>query len=432
VNTQPQNIPHIVVIGAGFGGLNFCKVFPRKLARITLVDRTNHHLFQPLLYQVATAGLAVPDVAQPVRSILSNRPNITVLMDEVTGVDLAARRVSCRTSSLDYDYLVVAAGGQTSYFGHPEWEEFAPGLKTIEDAVRVRREILGAFERAETIDDPDEQRRLMTTVVIGGGPTGVELAGAFAELQRHVLAGDFRRVNLKIARVILVEGSPRVLGQYSEDLSAKALKQLEDLGVSVQLGTRVADIREGEVDIQGGETIRAGNIIWAAGVSASPIGGMLGVQPDRAGRVPVLPDLSIQDHPEIFAIGDMVTVINPDGSPVPGICPAAIQMGQHAARLIARELKARACGAGPAKREPFQYFDKGSMATIGRRRAVAQIRKLEISGMLAWLIWLFVHLVFLIGFRNKFSVLTSWTYSYVTYKRGARVIYVGPPRPGAG
>jgi NADH dehydrogenase len=427
VNTQPPNLPRIVVIGAGFGGLTFCKSFPRALAQITVLDRTNHHLFQPLLYQVATAGLAVPDIAQPVRSILAKRRDITVLMDDVTGVDLTARRVTCRTSSLDFDYLVVAAGGQTSYFGHPEWEKHAPGLKSIDDAVRIRHAILGAFERAETIDDPVEQRRLLTTVVIGGGPTGVELAGAFAELQRHVLAGDFRRVNLKIARVILVEGSPRVLGQYSEDLSAKALKQLEDLGVSVWLGTRVAEIREGEVDIQGGETIRAENIIWAAGVSASPIGGMLGVKPDRAGRVPVLPDLSVHGHPEILAIGDIVTVTDPEGTPVPGICPAAIQMGQHAARVIAKEIKARARGKEPSTREPFHYFDKGSMATIGRRRAVAQIRKLEISGMLAWLMWLFVHLVFLIGFRNKFSVLTSWTYSYVTYKRGARVIYGGQP-----
>jgi NADH dehydrogenase len=432
VNTQPQALPHIVVVGAGFAGLNFCKDFPRGLSRITVVDRTNHHLFQPLLYQVATAGLAVPDIAQPVRSILAKRPDITVLMDEVTGIDPAARRVTCRTSLLDYDYLIIAAGGQTSYFGHPEWEKHAPGLKTIEDAVRIRHDILGAFERAEAIDDPVEQRRLMTTVVIGGGPTGVELAGAFAELQSHVLAGDFRRVNPKIARVILVEGSPRVLGQYSEDLSAKALKQLEDLGVSVRLGTRVAEIREGEVDIQGGETIRAGNIIWAAGVSGSPLAAMLGVQPDRAGRVPVLPDLSIQGLPEILALGDMVTITSPDGSAVPGICPAAIQMGQHAARTLAREIRSRARDKEPAKREPFRYFDKGAMATIGRRRAIAQIRKLEVSGMLAWLMWLFVHLVFLIGFRNKISVLTSWTYSYITYKRGARVIYGGKPAQAGG
>ena len=432
MNTQPTSPPSIVVIGAGFGGLNFCKSFPRALARITVVDRTNHHLFQPLLYQVATAGLAVPDIAQPIRSILANRPDITVLMDEVTAIDLDARRVQCRTASLEYDYLVVAAGGQTSYFGHPEWERHAPGLKSIDDAVRIRREILGAFERAETIDDPVEQRRLLTTVVIGGGPTGVELAGAFAELQRHVLRGDFRRVNPGIARVILVEGSSRVLGQYSEELSAKARMQLEDLGVSVWVGARVADIREGEVDIQGGETIRAGNIIWAAGVSASPLAGMLGVQPDRAGRVPVLPDLSIQGHPEVFALGDMVTVTNADGTPVPGICPAAIQMGHHAARVIAREIESLARAAAPGPRQSFRYCDKGTMATIGRRRAVAQFRKLEISGMLAWMMWLFVHLVFLIGFRNKLSVFTNWTYSYLTYKRGARVIYGGPPAPGAG
>lgn len=429
MNTQPTSQPHIVVIGAGFGGLNFCKSFPRGIARITVIDRTNHHLFQPLLYQVATAGLAVPDIAQPVRSILAKRQDITVLMEEITGIDLAARRVTCGEAVFDYDYLVVAAGGHTSYFGHPEWERHAPGLKSIEDAVRIRREILGAFERAETIDDPVEQRRLLTTVVIGGGPTGVELAGAFAELQRHVLTGDFRRVNPRIARVILIEGSQHVLAQYSAELSEKARKQLEDLGVSVWVGSRVADIREGEVDIQGGETIRAGNIIWAAGVSASPLGGVLGAKTDRGGRVSVLPDLSIEGHPEVLAIGDMVTVTNPDGTPVPGICPAAIQMGQHAARVLAREIKSRARGAEPAARAPFRYFDKGSMATIGRRRAIAQIRRLEVSGMLAWMMWLFVHLVFLVGFRNKISVFLSWTYSYLTYKRGARVIYGGHPRP---
>ncbi|HUG12466.1 MAG TPA: NAD(P)/FAD-dependent oxidoreductase, partial [Opitutaceae bacterium] len=329
-------------------------------------------------------------------------------------------------------YLVVAAGGQTSYFGHPEWEEHAPGLKSIDDAVRIRHEILGAFERAEMTDDPAEQRRLLTTVVIGGGPTGVELAGAFAELQLHVLAGDFRRVNPGVARVILVEGSPRVLGQYSEDLSAKARKQLEDLGVSVWVGTRVANIRAGEVDIQGGETIRAGNIIWAAGVSGSPLAAMLGVQPDRAGRVPVQPDLSLAGHPELFALGDMVTVTNADGSLVPGICPAAIQMGKHAAGVLAREIAARSHGAEPDPREPFRYSEKGTMATIGRRRAIAQFRKLELSGMLAWLMWLFIHLVFLVGFRNKISVFLSWTYSYFTYKRGARVIYGGPPAKDGG
>lgn len=429
MNTKPENPPHIVLIGAGFGGLNFCKSLPRGIARVTVVDRTNHHLFQPLLYQVATAGLAVPDVAQPIRSILHDRRDITVLMDEVTGIDVAARRVTCRTTSLQYDYLVVAAGGHTSYFGHTEWEKHAPGLKSIDDAVRIRREILGSFEKAETIDDPVEQRRLLTTVVIGGGPTGVELAGAFAELQRHVLAGDFRRVNLRLARVILIEGSNNVLGSYSDALSASARKQLEDLGVSVWVGTRVLEIREGEVELQGGDTIRAGNIIWAAGVGASPLAGMLGAETDKAGRVSVLPDLSIKDRPEVFAIGDMVTIKNADGTPVPGICPAAIQMGKHTARVLAREIKTRSKGETPPPRRPFSYFDKGAMATIGRRRAIAQIRKLEVSGILAWLMWLFVHLVFLVGFRNKISVLTSWFYSYLAYKRGARVIYGGTTLP---
>lgn len=431
MSTQPNNAPHIVLIGAGFGGLNFCKSFPRATARITVVDRTNHHLFQPLLYQVATAGLAVPDIAQPIRSILHDRPDITVLMDEVTGIDVNARTVTCRSARLDYDYLVVAAGGQTSYFGHPEWETHAPGLKSIDDAVRIRREILGSFERAETIDDPVEQRRLLTTVVIGGGPTGVELAGAFAELQRHVLTGDFRRVNLRLARVILIEGSPNVLSSYSAELSASARKQLEDLGVSVWVGTRVSDIREGEVELQGGETIHAGNIIWAAGIGASPLARMLGADTDKAARVKVLPDLSVKDHAEVFALGDMITITNPDGTAVPGICPAAIQMGQHTARVLANEIKARRKGQNPAPRRPFSYFDKGAMATIGRRRAIAQIRRLEVSGMLAWLMWLFVHLVFLIGFRNKISVLTNWIYSYLTYKRGARVIYGGKIPPSS-
>jgi len=421
--------PHIVLIGAGFGGLNFCKSFPRDVARITVVDRTNHHLFQPLLYQVATAGLAVPDIAQPIRSIFHDRPDITVLMEEVTGIDVNARRVTCHAATLDYDYLVVAAGGQTSYFAHPEWENHAPGLKSIDDAVRIRREILGSFESAETTDDPVEQRRLLTTVVIGGGPTGVELAGAFAELQRHVLTGDFRRVNLRLARVILIEGSPNVLANYSTELSASARKQLEDLGVSVWVGTRVSEIHEGKVVLQGGETIHAGNIIWAAGISASPLARMLEADTDKAGRVKVLPDLSIMDHPEVFALGDMITITNPDGTPVPGICPAAIQMGQHTARVLAREIKARARGEDPPTRRPFSYFDKGAMATIGRRRAIAQIRKLEVSGVLAWLMWLFVHLVFLIGFRNKISVLTNWIYSYLTYRRGARVIYGGSIQP---
>jgi NADH:ubiquinone reductase (H+-translocating) len=428
MNTAPDTRPHVVVLGAGFAGLNFAQRFPGGIARITLVDRTNHHLFQPLLYQVATAGLAVPDIAQPVRSILSNKRDVTVLMDEVTGFDLAARTVRLRTCDLSYDHLVVALGGRTSYFGHPEWEQFAPGLKTIDDAIRIRREVLHAFERAEMTDDPAERQRLMTVVVIGGGPTGVELAGTFAELQRNVLAKDFRRLNLRMARVILVEGSPRILGTYPPELSDKARAQLESLGVAVWVGMHVKEIRAGEVVLPN-ETLRAENIIWAAGVAGSPLGAELGAETDRAGRVKVLPDLSLPGHPEVRVLGDMIALTDPKGQLVPGICPAALQAGAYAARSMAREIRS-GTKPGAAMREPFAYFDKGSMATIGRSRAVAKIGRLEFSGLLAWLAWLFIHLIFLIGFRNKLSVLLSWTYSYLTFKRGARVIYGFPPRDG--
>ncbi len=425
----PPNRPHVVVLGAGFGGLMFAKLFPKKLARLTIVDRTNHHLFQPLLYQVATAGLAVPDIAQPVRSILAPHPDITVLMDEVTGVDLAAKRVQLRTApALAYDYVVLAIGGRTSYFGHREWEAFAPGLKSIEDALRIRREVLGAFERAEMTEDPVERRRLMTIVVIGGGPTGVELAGTFAELQRKVLARDFRRLNLDMARVILIEGGPRVLAAYPEKLSASARRQLESLGVTVWLGNRVKDIKPGEV-VTETESIHAANIIWAAGVSAAPLTAALGVELDRGGRIQVGPDLSLPGHPEAFAIGDLAVIHDARNAPVPvpALCPAAMQMGVYAAKIVAREIRlGTAPGAGA--RKPFRYFDKGMMATIGRSRAVATTAGLQFTGMLAWLMWLFVHLLFLIGFRNKLSVLLSWTYSYLTYKRGARVIYGLEPK----
>jgi len=437
--------PHVVVLGAGFAGLTFAKKFPDGLARVTVVDRTNHHLFQPLLYQVATAGLAVPDIAQPVRSILANKRDVTVLMSEVTGIDLAARTVQHTGGTLAYDHLVVALGGRTSYFGHPEWEEHAPGLKSIDDAIRIRRNVLGAFERAEMAEDPAEKQRLMTIVVIGGGPTGVELAGTFAELQRKVLARDFRHLNLRMARVILIEGSPHILNAYPADLADKARAQLESLGVQVVVGVHVRDSRAGEV-ILPNETIRAGNIIWAAGVSASPIGAMLGTGTDRAGRVKVLPDLSVPGHPEVRVLGDMLAHTDPKGRMVPGMCPAAMQMGAYAAASLAAELRAaRRAAPGetapavatapasasasarapidPAQRKPFLYFDKGTMATIGRSRAIAKIRGLEFSGFLAWLAWLFIHLLFLIGFRNKLSVLLSWTYSYWTFKRGARVIY---------
>jgi NADH dehydrogenase len=421
MNNSTDTRPHIVVLGAGFAGLTFAQQFPDGIARITLVDRTNHHLFQPLLYQVATAGLAVPDIAQPVRSILSKKRDVSVLMDEVMGFDLAAHVVKLREGDLTYDHLVVALGGRTSYFGHPEWEQYAPGLKTIDDAIRIRRNVLYAFERAEMTDDPAERQRLMTIVVIGGGPTGIELAGTFAELQRNVLAQDFRRANLRTARVILIEGSERLLNAYPPSLADKARAELESLGVAVWTGLHVKEIREGEVVLPN-ETLRAENIIWAAGVAASPLGKQLGVEMDRAGRIKVMPDLSIPGHPEVRVLGDMITLTDPKGQVVPGVSPAAMQMGAYVAKNIAYEIRANAT-PDPNQRKPFTYFDKGSMATIGRSRAVAKIGKFEFSGLPAWLAWLFIHLVFLIGFRNKLSVLISWTYSYFTFKRGARVIY---------
>jgi NADH dehydrogenase len=418
--TVPASLPHIVVIGAGFAGLNFCKKFPTDRARITVVDRQNHHLFQPLLYQVATAGLSAVDIAQPVRAILNDKPNLGVLMAEVTGFDLAAKKVRIAGGDeLAYDYLVLGLGGVTSYFGHDEWAQFAPGLKSLDDALKIRRKILLAFEHAETEADAARRKELMTIVVIGGGPTGVELAGAFAELTRTVLKKDFDRIDPTKARVLLVEGSPRVLNSFPADLSVSALRQLEGLGVEVRTGVHVTAIREGELEIPG-ETIRAANIIWGAGVSAQPLTRVLGVELDRAGRVKILPDLSVPGHPEVFALGDMTTLTDRNGRVVPGLSPAALQMGAHAAKTIADEIQNGK--RVPALRAAFGYLDKGSMATIGRSRAVAMIGRFHFSGFPAWLAWLGVHLIFLVGFRNKISVLIQWTYSYLTYKRGARVI----------
>ena len=417
---------HVVVLGAGFGGLFFCKHFRHSCARVTLVDRTNHHLFQPLLYQVATAGLSAPEIAQPIRSILSHRPDVTVLLDEATDFDLANRKVALRKTTLDYDFLVLAMGSQTGYFGHPEWEQFAPGLKTLDDALRLRSRILLAFEKAENETDPAERDQLLTIVIVGGGPTGLELAGAFAELARTVLKRDFRRIDPAQARIILIEAAPRVLLNYPPDLSASAQRQLEALGVQVRTATPVNDIRAGKVELAGGEILRAGNIVWAAGVAAVPLTRKLGVDVDKAGRVKVDPDLSVPGHPEIFAIGDLALVTGKDDKPVPGICPAAMQMGRHVARVMESEINS---GANRMPRPPFKYWDKGTMATIGRSAAVAWIGRLKISGYPAWLAWLFVHLIFLIGFRNRLAVLLQWTYSYFAYKRGARIITNPPSEP---
>ena len=414
----------VVVLGAGFGGLMFCQHFQMAGARLTVVDRTNHHLFQPLLYQVAACGLSAPDIAQPIRSILSDRADITVLLDKVTGFDLARKQVCLEKSTLDYDYLVLALGGQTGYFGHPEWEQFAPGLKTLDDALRIRSRILLAFEKAENEPHAAERERLMTLIIIGGGPTGVELAGAFAELARTVLNRDFRRIDPTQARILLLEGSPFVLSNFPHELSESARRQLTALGVQVRTSTLVKNLRENEVELADGEILRAGNILWAAGVSATPLAKKLGVELDKAGRVKVQPDLSVPGHPEIFAIGDMALVLNKDGRPVPGVSPAAMQMGKHVAQIIEKEIR---LGANNASRPPFKYWDKGTMATIGRSAAVAWMGKLKISGLMAWLAWLFIHLFFLIGFRNKLAVLLQWTYSYFAFKRSARLITYLPP-----
>jgi NADH dehydrogenase len=419
------NQSHVVVLGAGFGGLTFCQSFRHARARVTLVDRTNHHLFQPLLYQVAAAGLSAPEIAQPIRAILSDRRDITVLLEEILEINLTERRVRLSQSTLSYDYLVLALGSRTAYFGHPEWEQFAPGLKTLDDALRIRSRILLAFEEAETTDAPDERKRLMTIVIVGGGPTGVELAGAFAELARTVLNKDFRRIDPSQARIILVEGGPKILSHLPDDLIASAMRQLEALGVEVRTVSPVKAIREREVELGTGEIIRAENILWAAGVSATPLTAGLGVDLDRAGRLKVRPDLSLPNHPETFAIGDMALVIGEDGKPVPGVSPAAMQMARHVARILGDELD---LGADRAPRPAFKYWDKGTMATIGRSAAVAWIGKLKFSGYPAWLAWLFVHLIFLIGFRNKLAVLFQWAYSYFTYKRSARIITSLPSR----
>jgi NADH dehydrogenase len=410
---------HIVVLGAGFAGLTFCQSFNNPRVRITLVDRQNHHLFQPLLYQVATAGLSAPEIAQPIRSILRDQSNVTVLLDEVQNIDVARQTVVLDKSTLSYDYLVLALGGVTSYFGHPEWEQFAPGLKSLDDAMRIRRDVLLAFEKAETEPDPSEHARLMTIVVVGGGPTGVELAGAFAELARHVLKGDFRRIDPSEARVVLIEAGDRILSQFSPELSKSADEQLRALGVEVRTQTRVKNISLGCVELDG-EQICAENILWAAGVSATPLTRKLGVDLDRAGRVKVNPDLSVPGFSQAFAVGDMAFVVDRDGQTVPGVSPAAMQMAKHVARIIEEEIAAG--GTQPVHRPAFDYWDKGSMATIGRSAAVAKMGKLEFSGFPAWLAWLVVHLIFLIGFRNKVAVLFQWAYSYFTYRRGSRII----------
>ena len=411
--------PRIVVVGAGFGGLAFCQSFPRDRADITLVDRQNHHLFQPLLYQLATAGLSDADIAQPIRAILADRRDITVLLDEARSIDLSRKILQLAGESLPFDYLVLALGGVTNYFGHPEWEEHAPGLKSLQDANRIRSRVLLAFEQAETHGPADSAPGLLNIVVIGGGATGVEMAGSLVELSRHVLRRDFRRIDPSQARIILLEGGPRLLPAMDPALSAYTRKTLEQMGVEVRLNATVKSISHHRVETNQG-TIHAANIVWAAGVKANPLLAQLGVPTDPQGRVEVLPDLSLPGHPAVFAIGDNARVNGKEKQPVPGVSPAAMQMGTYVAREIAARLQSRPPG------KPFRYWDKGSMATIGRTHAVAQIAMIKLQGFVAWLAWLGVHLLFLVGFRNKLSVLLNWVFSYLAYRPGARIIPNSP------
>jgi NADH dehydrogenase len=408
--------PRVVIVGGGFGGLTAAKALAKAPVHVTLVDRTNHHVFQPLLYQVASAGLSPADIASPIRSILARQKNLDVQLATVTGVDLANKRVILADGELAYDYVILAAGAHTNYFGHPEWERFAPGLKTLEDAIEVRRRTLLAFERAERTTDEKERQRLLTFVSIGGGPTGVELAGAFAELRRFVLRQDFRSIHPEEAHVLLLEAGPRILPSFDEELSRKAVLQLEQLGVVVRVNTRVTSIDDRGVEL-GSEHVDAATVVWAAGVEVSPIVKSLGVPFDRQGRVLVGEDLSIPGHPEAFAIGDVIH-FEQDGQPVPGVSQVAMQGGTFVARAIRSTIAGRPRGR-------FHYFDKGIMATIGRSRAVAEPFGFKLSGFIAWLAWLLVHIWYLIGFRNRVIVMFEWFWAYVTYKRGARLITVG-------
>ncbi len=413
-------LPHVVILGGGFGGLSAARALAKAPVRVTLVDRRNHHLFQPLLYQVATAALSAPDIAVPIRRVLRRQANATVYLAEVERVDVAERRVILDDrldhGSLSYDYLVVATGASHTYFGHDEWEAWAPGLKTVDDALEIRRRILLAFEAAEREPDPARRAEWLTFVVVGAGPTGVELAGALAEISQRTLARDFRNFDPRTARVVLVEGMDRVFPAFPPDVSEKALEHLRELGVEVRTKAMVTRVDAGGVEI-GDERLASRTVVWAAGVEASHLGASLGAPTDRAGRVVVEPDLSVPGHPEVFVIGDLASVAQPDGENVPGVAQGAIQAGKHVARNLQRTLRGEA-------REPFVYKDKGYLATIGRSKAVGLVGRTQrrVSGLVAWLLWAVIHVTFLIGFRNRLMVLLEWAWAYATWQRGARVI----------
>ena len=411
----PPRRPQVVIVGAGFGGLAAAKALAHADADVTVIDRHNYHLFQPLLYQVATAGLSPSDIAQPIRGIIGRQRNTRVLLARVTGIDVAAREVACGERRIPYDQLIIATGARHAYFGKDEWERFAPGLKKIEDATAIRRRVLIAFEEAEQAEDEQARRRLLNFVVVGGGPTGVELAGAIAELARRALARDFARIDPRDARIVLVEGSDRVLTSFPPTLSAKAQAQLESLGVEVRTGRTVTAV-DADGATAGGERIEAATVIWAAGVAASPAAKWLGAEADRAGRVLVGPDLTLPGHREVFVIGDTASVPGPGGQPLPGVAPVAKQQGRHAARAILARL------AGQPGTEPFRYVDYGNLATVGRKAAVADFGRVRLSGFPAWLLWSVAHIWFLVGFRNRALVALNWIWAYLTYQRGARLI----------
>ncbi len=406
--------PHVVIIGAGFGGLKAAESLAKLPVEITVLDRKNHHTFQPLLYQVATAGLSPAEIAAPIREILRKHENVEVLLGEVLGFDLTGRRIMLHNWELSYDYLIVAAGAMHAYFGHDEWEAMAPGLKTIEDALEIRRRILLAYELAERDAALHGTHRPLNFIVVGAGPTGVELAGTLAEIARKSLAENFRNIDPSKTRVLLVEAGPSILSAYPEDLRQSAVKQLEHLGVEVRTNSAVSDVCTGQVRV-GNDVISAEVVLWAAGVSASPLGRELGVPLDRAGRVLVEPDLSIPGHRQVFVIGDLASMKDKHGQPLPGVAPVAMQQGRCVGRQIAADLAGK-------PRETFHYLDKGSLATIGRAAAIGQFGKIRLSGFIAWLSWLFIHVFFLIGFRNRVIVMFQWFWSYLTYERAARLI----------
>jgi NADH dehydrogenase len=415
LSKQKSHRPKVVIVGGGFAGLNAARVLKDAPVEITLVDRRNHHLFQPLLYQVATATLSPADIASPIREVLRKQKNTRVWLDEVTSVDPEQKQVRLATRGvLNYDYLILAAGARHSYFGHDEWEPYAPGIKSLEEALDIRTRVLLAFEAAEEAATEEERQALMTFVIVGGGPTGVELAGAITEIAQHSLASEFRSIDTRHARIVLIEAMPRILPMFQEKLSESAARQLREMGVIVRTDSMVTGIEDGLVRL-GDDVITSATIIWAAGVAASPIGKSLGVPVDRAGRVPVTETLNVAPYPEVFVLGDMATLAGKDGKPLPGVAPVAMQQGEQAGANILRLMRGETL-------QPFRYKDRGNMATIGRNRAIAQVGGLSLSGFPAWLAWSAVHVVNLSGYRNRAIVALRWAWSYINHHRGARLI----------